>query len=103
MPARKFPLPDGNIVAWALQNPEAVAELITFLNKVRYLRVRYQAVSGPPTGGIGLVESATDLVLPLPQFSARIPIVEAGGTTDANCRATVDRIVNSLTQINLNP
>lgn len=105
--AGTIPVPPQGValLAWLAEHPDAVSEAIDVLNKLRSLQVRVAPTMGAaPSAAFGLLESDQNILLQIPiQFRTRIQSVTAGGTTDANCRATVDALVAALSSVGINP
>lgn len=67
----KIPRVETGVIAWFQANPEAVNEVIDFVNKMRAAKVRLISTASAQTAGNALVEGDQNLIIVVPlAFSA---------------------------------
>lgn len=94
MPAdRPFPVPSStqSLLAWAMENPEAVRAALQFLNKLHALEVQLVTPGSTTSGRQKLVDSEQNTLLPLP-----IQLPEPIEDVDESDLIDVARGVNEL-------
>jgi hypothetical protein len=101
---KEIKIPERLDLVWLMQNEATVIEALRVVVKLRNIKQRLEAPSGPPPAGAGIVESEQDMILPLPiQFSAKIAAPSGGGTVDTEARAVITLLLIALTRTGMNP
>lgn len=105
-PNKDIPLPTdyANLVAWALANPDVIRDAIARQNRMANMRVQLAVPGANNRFPLTPLDSPEQMTLGLPlMFATTIANVTAGGTTDTNCRATLNALLAALRTTGQNP
>ena len=88
--ASQIPEPGDSLFKWIQNNPDAPAEVVRFVNKLRRALVKLTAPTSSQTAGVGLVESDQNIIIVIPLgFTAAISdAVTTVGSSVATTSAT---------------
>lgn len=98
-----FPVPDqsANLLQWAMQNPDELAELVRFINRLKALQV--SITTSTAASPFSLIDSDNNALLAIPiSFQAKISAPSGGGTIDTECRAALTALLTALTNVGIN-
>lgn len=94
--------PPGELLAWALANPEAVRDAVRLLNQISTMRVTVtKATQSRDENALLLAADRSLLQLPL-KFSSPVSPPSGGSTVDTNLRSKFTELLSRLAALGIN-